>query len=120
MGRFVSGETKTVAAPWWEEGEEVVIRRWNTVQLDVLNEAILKIAGISGTLSAIEIRAVNVPVLMAGIESWTFREGDKKVPVSRKWIGKLAPEDSSFISTEIWAFNRGRPAEEQASFRKEH
>lgn len=120
MSRFVSGETKTIAAPWWEEGEEVVIRRWDTVRLDALNEAILKITGMSGALSAIEIRAVNVPVLMAGIESWTFEEDGKRVSVNRKWVGKLEPEDSSFISTEIWALNRRRSAEEQASFRNGH
>ena len=39
MGRFVDkGNTKAIRAPWWDEGEEVVIKRFSYGDRQKLNE----------------------------------------------------------------------------------
>lgn len=118
MGRFVTGETKEIRADWWGEAENVTIREWTVGQRDKLNAEIIRVAGVAGEATEIEIRAAQVPVLIAGIAKWSFSSEDgKAVPVNRHWISQLKSEDADFIVSEIWELNRGRSAEEQESFR---
>jgi len=123
MGRFVSAsDTKAVQADWWEDWEEVTIRKWSISQRDALNEQIVRITGSSASeaVTDMQIKAAQVPVLQAGIKGWTFTEDGekdgKRVPVSPHWIEQLAPADADFIAAEIWAFNRRPDKEEQESF----
>jgi len=121
MGSFVSAnDTKTIRADWWEDWEEVTVRKWSIKQRDRLNEKIIRITGSSSgdNVTDMEIQAAQVPVLDAGIESWTFTENGeedgKGVPVSPHWIEQLAPSYADFIASEIWAYNR-RPEEDEAN-----
>lgn len=136
MSRFVLGETKTIRASWWDEDEEVEIRKWTIARRDRLFSEIMQISDVGtqagamkeaydeGGIEAVserfssEITAAQVPVLMSGIKSWTFKnEEGNSVPVGRAWLSKLDPDDADFIASEIWALNRGRTPAAQESFR---
>lgn len=110
MSRFVSAsDTKAIRADWWDDGEEVTIRKWSIAQRDALNERIIRITGASGddTVTDMQIKAAQVPVLEAGIASWTFKdEKGKRVLPSPENISGLNPYDADFIASEIWAFNK--------------
>jgi len=58
-----------------------------------------------------------VPVLEAGIKSWTFKdESGKRVLPSPDNLGRLQPRDADFIANEIWAFNRRAEESDLESF----
>ena len=98
MGRFISdADVKTIHAPWWEEAdeerdlprEEVVIRRYTVLQRDQMNREIFKITGTAGGLSEIQVDAALLPILKAGIKSWTLRKPDGKIaPCNEHWLEK--------------------------------
>lgn len=122
MGRFVStSDTRTVKAGWWEPWEEVTIRRWSIEQRDKLNAQIVRITGRGGDdPTEMELMAAQVPVLEAGIASWTFTEDGtqdgKRVLPSKQNISRLAPRDADYIVTEIWEFNKPPSEDEQNTF----
>jgi len=117
--RFVSAnDTKVIQADWWDEGEQVTIRKFSISQRDALNERIISITGASAEndVTQMQIKAAQVPVLEAGIKGWTFRNEDgKRVLSSPDNLGRLQPRDADFIAAEIWAFNR-REEEDLESF----
>jgi len=44
--RFVSAnDVKVIQADWWDEGEQVTIRKFSIAQRDALNERIINITG---------------------------------------------------------------------------
>ena len=121
MSRFVTeNDVREIRASWWDEGESVTIRRYTIAQRDAMHAEILKIAGRVGGLTEIEVKAAQVPILLAGIRSWTFKELDeadaKTAPVNRHWIGQMSGEDADFIADAIRKLNPGRTAEEQEKF----
>jgi len=117
--RFISAnDTKVIEADWWDDDEQVTIRKWSIAQRDALNEHIINITGAStdDDVTQMQIKAAQVPVLNAGIKSWTFKdESGKRVLPSPENLGRLAPRDADFIANEIWAFNR-REEDELESF----
>lgn len=119
---FGTGNTKTIKDTTWLEHEEVVVRKWDTRRRDELNAEIIKVAGVAGEVTEITIKAAQIPVILAGVKSWTFTKDDapdgEKVPVNAHWAGQLDPDYTDFIVSEIWELNRGRSAEEQESFRE--
>jgi len=118
MGRFVTlSDVKVITHESWEPGESVTIRKWSIRQKDLLDTAILRIAGTAGEIPEVVVKSVTIPYLLAGIADWEFRnESGAKVPVTEKWIGQLDEETADFIATEIRAFNEGRTAEDQQEF----
>lgn len=109
MGRFVStSDTTVIAADWWDDGEQVTIRKWSISQRDALNERIISITGASSgdEITQMQIKAAQVPVLEAGIASWTFADGGKRIMPSPENLGRLDPRDADYIASEIWAFNK--------------
>lgn len=130
MSRFTTREdTKVIQAPWWDEDEQVVIRRFTWGDRQKLTQAVIEIdIIIDGSKPRIDevqtghmnIGRMNVRIMELGIKSWTFRgPGGKIVPLTRKWISQLDDKTGDYILREINAFNprRIRSAEEQASFR---
>ena len=121
MSRFITeNDVHEIQAPWWDEGESVTIRRYTVAQRDVMHTEILRIAGKVGELTEVEVKAAQVPVLLAGIKSWTFKKSNDDdagvAPVNRHWIGKMSGDDADFVAGAIRDFNLGRTAEEQEKF----
>lgn len=118
---FGTESTKTIKDATWLDHESVEIRKWNTRQRDELNAEIIKVAGVAGEVTEVTIKAAQIPVVIAGVKSWTFTKDDTpegdRVPVNSHWVGLLDPDYADFIVSEIWGLNRGRTAEEQESFR---
>lgn len=120
MSRFVeTPETKDIEAPWWDEGEFVTIRRYTGAGRDRLSKETIRVSATEDDEGRVEVSAEKIPVLLAGIKSWTFEDDNGKVmPVNRKWVGKLDGDDIDFIAAEIRELNKGRTEEEQATFRE--
>lgn len=118
MGRFVTkGDTKVVRAEWWEDGEEVTIKRWSIRAKDKLDTEIIEIAGIAGQIPEVVVKSVTMPYLKAGVADWTLcDEEGNRVPVNDHWIGQLTEEDADFVAAEIRAFNEGRTTAEEREF----
>lgn len=122
MGRFVStSDVKVLTredAAWWDEDEQVTIRRWTIGQRDRMNDAILKITGVQAegsddVIPDLQVKAAQTPILEAGIKSWTFKDDDGRVvPLSTQNITRLNPRDADFIVSQIREFNR--PPDEES------
>jgi len=126
MARFVGRETKTIRAEWWEEGEEVAIRRFSYGDRQAIMQACTSMrpeVGEDGEPTGARIvtqdlAALNLEMLCRGIARWTFVGENGKLALVRKhWIEQLENRDGEFILAEIEAYNRGRDEEGQASFR---
>jgi len=118
MSRFIStSDTKDIQAEWWNDGERVTIRKWTIAQRDALNDRILRVTG-SGenNLTEMQIKAAQVPVLEAGIKSWTLEDDGLLAQCNAANMGRLAPRDADFIVSAIWELNRAEPEEERESF----
>lgn len=118
MGRFVTkSDVKVIRADWWDEGEEVTIRKYTIRQKDLLDAKIIEIAGMAGEIPQVVVKSVAVPYLIAGIAEWTFTDEEgNRVPVNRHWIDKLDEDTADFIADEIRNFNEGRTTAEQREF----
>ena len=120
MGRFVSaGDTKTVRATWWDEDEEVVIKRFSYGDRQRLAGEATRV-GLVGEAGEgprefatdVQVERINLSILELGIVRWTLKgEGGKVVPLNRKWIYRLKEEDAEFLLGEINALNPRRSAE---------
>lgn len=133
MSRFVSGrETVEIAAPWWDEGEVVTIRK-----LSFLDRRY--IAGASTTygepdeegnrIVRVDTEAMDLAILERGIVEWTLKApprspplentgGREEVaPLTKGQLRRLAPEDGEYIVNAIHEYNPRRSAAEQAGFR---
>jgi hypothetical protein len=127
MPRFIIDETKEIQAPWWDEDETVVIKKFSygdrqklagsAVRIDLVDSG----NGKPEALTDVQVATMNLAILELAIVDWTFRHPTtgKKIPVRRQWIEALSEEDGDFILAEINAYNprRKRSKEEQASFR---
>lgn len=126
MPRFVNkADTKTIRAEWWDDGEEVVIRKFSHGQRQKLAMEYFKIegsveSGSAETFEMVNLAEMNMETLLLGIVSWTFQdEAGKDVPVNRQAVFNLVDEDGNFILKAINEFNKKqRTAEEQESFQK--
>lgn len=123
MSRFVSeAERKTIHAPWWDEDEEVVIKRLSYGDRQVLAGEATKVdlAADGGRMTEVQVGKMNLAVLRMGIASWTLKGPDGTMPpVNGQWIYRLQDRDAEFILGEINAYNPRRSADEQAGFRAE-
>lgn len=125
MGAFITGtELKTIHADWWEDFETVTIREYNQLQKDTIEKENTEIEGVADAPLKMRLQSALIPVMVAGIESWTLTMNGKKdgpvAPVNREWIGKLAPVDYSlFIVTEIRELNKGRSDAARRQFLRE-
>jgi len=121
MSRFVEG-TKVVRAEWWDEGEEVVIRKLNYGQRKAIHRASTSTRpGPDGSREIVyDLVAMDEEILVQGVVSWTLRDEAGKMPaVRRESLQRLDERDAEFILNEIHAYNPRRTAEEQRSFRGE-
>lgn len=121
MSRFVTEpEIKDICAPWWDQDtESVTIRRYSGAARDRLNKETIRVSATEDDEGRVEVSAEKIPIMLAGIKSWTFEDDNGKLmPVNRKWCGKLDPDDIDYIVAKIRELNKGRTAEEQATFRE--
>lgn len=112
MVRFVStADIKKVRAPWWDETEFVVIKRFSYGDRMKLSDLFRKRRDLGEfTLSCLEV----------GIVRWMlYDEEGEPVLLTRQAIEQLWEEDGEFISDELDAFNPRRTADDQAGFRGE-
>lgn len=119
MGRFITNQqTKVIQGESWiEDDEHVTIRRWTIGQRDKMNASMRRIAGQMGEIPEVVIRAAIVPVLIAGVKEWNFKdEQGNLIPVNEHWISRLDPDDADFIATEVYIFNGGATEEERQQF----
>jgi len=124
VGSFITGtELKVIHDEDWEEFETVTIREYSQAQKDVQDKELIEMAGQAGQLPRIVMQSALVPVLVAGIASWTLTMNGQKdgavAPVTREWIGKLHPHYAGFIADEIRELNRGRTTAEEQDFLRE-
>lgn len=120
MSRFVDkGETKTIHADWWDDDEEVIIKRFTWGDKQKLAGMAVNIGLVDGApLTEFQLGQMNMAIMEAGIKSWTLKgPEDRIVPLTSKWIYQLEERDGNFILQAINSFNRRRSAEEQANFR---
>jgi hypothetical protein len=127
MPRFVIDETKVIQAEWWDEGETVTIKKFTYGDRQKLASDAVYVGLVDGdgkkqTLAEAKIDTMNLGILEVGIVSWTFinPKTGREMPLLRRWIEALNPEDAEFILREINAFNpqiNKRTEEEQDSFR---
>lgn len=122
MGRFVDkGNTKTIRAPWWAEGEEVVIKRFSYGDRQKLNERGMVVHQVDPegrVMRRADLAVFNLAMMEIGIVEWTLKQDGEHVrPLTPQAIYELTTEDGEYIVCEIDDFNPWRTAEEQESFR---
>jgi len=122
MSQFIAEDTRIIQADWWDEDEQVVIRRFTWGDRQELIQAAIDTDIVDGQprINEMQLGRMNLRIMELGIKSWTLKGPEGKVvPPSRNWIYRLDEETGNFILREINAFNprRGRSAEEQISFR---
>lgn len=125
MGSFITGTELTVIHDEenWEDFESVTIREYSQGQKDIMDKELIEMAGQVGQVPRIVMQGALVPVMLAGIESWTLTmDGNKNgpvAPVTREWMGKLKPSYASFIVKKIRELNQGRTTAEEQDFLRE-
>lgn len=122
MSRF-DLKTETIHHPEWDEGETVTIR-----EMTYAESQRLAMAGMSQdmkiptdkkqrdaiqargfTVADMDLERMKITAMMAGIQSWTFCNGDgKPVPVTEENIRLLSVRDGDFIMEAIDALNPER------------
>ena len=74
MGSFITGtELEVIRDEGWSEFESVTIREYTQGQKDTMDKEIIEMAGLVGQIPRVVMQSAAVPVLVAGIASWTFR-----------------------------------------------
>lgn len=121
MGSFITGtEIERIHDDSWADWEYVEIREYNQGQRDALDKEIIEMAGAVGEIPKVIMQGALVPVLVAGIHSWTLtmtgEEGGPVAPVTREWMAKLKPSYASFIVRAIRKLNQGRTSAEERDF----
>jgi len=125
VGSFITGTELTVIHDEenWEDFESVTIREYSQGQKDIMDKELIEMAGQVGQVPRIVMQGALVPVMLAGIESWTLTmDGNKNgpvAPVTREWMGKLKPSYASFIVKKIRELNQGRTTAEEQDFLRE-
>ena len=122
MGSFITGtELKVIRdEDNWEEFETVTIHEYSQGAKDKMDAELIEMAGLAGQVPKVVMQAALVPVLLAGIESWSLTMTGKKdgavAPVNREWISKLHPRYAGYIADQIRELNRGRTTAEEQNF----
>jgi len=124
MGSFITGtELEVIHHETWEPWETVTIREFSQAQKDAQDKELIEMAGQAGQVPRIVMQSALVPVLVAGIASWTLtmngQENGGTAPVTREWIGKLKPSYAGFIAEQIRELNQGRTDAEVRDFLRE-
>ena len=124
MGSFITGtELEVIQDESWEPWETVTVKEFSQLQKDIMDAELIEMAGLAGQVPKIVMQSALVPVLVAGIHSWTLTlDGKEKgavAPITREWIGKLKPSYASFIAEKIRELNRGRTDAETRDFLRE-
>lgn len=74
MGSFITGiELEPIQDEAWSPWESVVIREYSQGQKEVMERETMEMAGLPGKIPNVIMWGDLAPVLVAGIESWTFR-----------------------------------------------
>ncbi len=75
MGSFITGvELEVIRDEAWSEYETVTVHEYNQGQKDSMDKEIIEMAGLVGQIPRVVMQSAIVPVLVAGIHSWTLRE----------------------------------------------
>lgn len=78
MPRFVrQSNVDTERAPWWEPWEWVKIGKYSISARDRMNTEIVEVVGPYGEVPQARLREATVPVLVAGLRGWSFRDLDE-------------------------------------------
>jgi len=138
-------DVKTIRAPFFKDGEEVVIRKFSYADRQGLSGDYLKVKADWGgddeeepRVTEVEARAskrkgkrrgkakvqsefllgeMNLAILNKGIKSWIlFNKAGKEVSLSRKTIGKLCDAYAEYILQEINDFNPTESEEDEEEF----
>ena len=120
MPRFVDA-TKVIRAYWWDEGEEVVIRKFSYMNRQRVAQRSAQATQVNGeTIVKIDRAEMHLAMLEEGIVSWTFKRANgKRMPLRRSALEKLSFEDAEFIVEQIEQYNEKRSDEAQGRFRPE-
>lgn len=101
MGSFIVGTELEVIRDEenWDAFESCTIREYSQKQKDVMEREIIKMAGPPGQLPNVVMQGDLVPVLVAGVESWTFRAlSDDEVLHLYKTQAKKLDKDADSLS----------------------
>jgi len=120
-------DVKTITAPFFKQGEEVVIKRFSYADRQMLSGEYLRIKSSwqakEGRRDEIPMESeflldrMNLAILERGIKSWTLQDRDGKiVSCNKQNIGKLSEPYAEFILQEINEFNPVRTTEEREEF----
>jgi hypothetical protein len=75
MGSFIRGdEVETIRDESWEAFESVTIRKFDQGAKDRMDREVIEMTGLVGEIPRMVMASARVPVLVAGIQSWTFRD----------------------------------------------
>jgi hypothetical protein len=103
VGSFITGTELEVIRDDenWRAFESVTIREYNQGQKDALDNEIIEMAGIVGQIPKVVMQSVLVPVLVAGIHSWTLRDlSDEEVQRLYEAQAKALGKDIETLSVE--------------------
>lgn len=120
MGRFVEAtEVREIAAPWWDPGETVTVKRFSFGDRQTLMGAVMGESSRvqKGDVSvSISIEQMNVTILRLGIARWTLKAGDGSVaPLTKETIASLQERDAEFILRAVNEYNPSRDEESKNS-----
>jgi hypothetical protein len=98
VGSFITGtEVETIQDEGWEPWEKVTIREYSQGAKDIMDKETVRMAGQPGKIPEIVQEAARVPVMVAGLESWTLRNlSDQEV---RRIYEKHAKELGKEVTT---------------------
>jgi hypothetical protein len=100
VGSFITGtELETIRDEGWEAFESVTIREYAQGAKDKLNKETVEMSGIPGQIPKMVVRDMLVPVLEAGIASWTLRN------LSNEEIARLYEAQAKTLSKNAASLN---------------
>ncbi len=111
MGRFSQvKQRETIHADWWDESEEVIIKRFSWGDKQALTDKTVTVTGLSKhgdtLIEDMSVERTNLAILKAGVESWTFLDDDgNSMPVTEKSFKLLNDDDGEYILRSIDELN---------------
>jgi len=104
-------DTKVIKADWWEDGEQVTIKKFSYGDRQRLDGAAIRDMDAGDNKMRMDLYEMQMIKLESGIHSWTFKDQNGKVaPVTREYIHSLSERDGDFIEKAIDEYN---PQEDQ-------
>ena len=98
MGSFITGtELQVIRDEGWEPWESVTIREYSQAEKDVQDKELIEMAGLAGQLPRIVMQSALIPVLVAGIASWTLR--NLSVEETLRLYGVMAKQVGSDVES---------------------